>query len=100
MFTGNHRRDGGGYGLTSSERTKLTPPQLAKRWGISPEKVIAWIKRGELAAIDVSATRGGRPRYRIDETDIADFEQSRRVVTELPRPSPRKPRGNDTIEFF
>ncbi|MFL5242979.1 MAG: helix-turn-helix domain-containing protein [Gemmataceae bacterium] len=81
------------------ERTKLTPPELAYRWGISPDKVLAWIRAGELRAIDAS-TRRGRPRYLIDISDIVSFEQ-RREVDPFPRQS-RRPRKNDesTTKYF
>lgn len=38
--------------MTPGVRTKLSPPELAKRWGIDPAKVIAWIHSGELRAIN------------------------------------------------
>jgi len=53
--------------MTADSRDKLTPPEVARRWGVAPETVISWIRSGELKAIDVSARPGiGRPRYRID----------------------------------
>jgi hypothetical protein len=58
---------------------KLTPPQVAKQWGVAPEKIVAWIRSGELKAIDASTSRGKRPRYLIDIKDLAAFEQSRLV---------------------
>ncbi|MEZ6044290.1 MAG: helix-turn-helix domain-containing protein [Planctomycetaceae bacterium] len=59
----------------------LTPPDLARRWGIKPEKVIAWIRAGELRAMDFSAVPGvGRPRYRIRLSDAESFEKLREVV--------------------
>jgi len=72
-----------------ASRTKLSPPALAAKWGVSPEKVIAWIRSGELRAIDAATTRGGRPRYLIDVDDISDFEQ-RREVQPPPRPAKRR----------
>jgi hypothetical protein len=30
------------------ERTELTPPEVAARWGVAPEKILAWIRSGEL----------------------------------------------------
>ena len=62
-------------------RTKLTPPQLAKRLGVSTEKIYAWIRGGELSAFNAATTQGQRPRYLIDESDIADFERRRKVMT-------------------
>src|SRR5437660_5835359 len=43
-------------------KVKLTPPEVAKMWGITPEKVIAFIRSGELRAINVATRLGGRPR--------------------------------------
>jgi len=77
----------------------LTPPQVASRLRVSPEKVIAWIRAGELRAIDV-ATRGSRrPRYRIDPADLVAFENGRAVVAR-PAPSRRRRRSPEVIEFF
>ncbi|MFV1968387.1 MAG: helix-turn-helix domain-containing protein, partial [Pirellulaceae bacterium] len=77
-------------------RTKLTPPELASRWGISPEKVVAWVRSGELRAIDASTRRGGRPRYLIDISDVEAFER-RRAVAPPPPSSTRTHRKDDGI---
>lgn len=70
------------------KKTKTTPPQLARRWGISNDKVLAWIRSGELRAMDAGIRPGlGRPRYLIDEADIEKFELKRSN-----RPEPPKPR--------
>ena len=80
-------------------RTKITPPELARRWGIDVHKVHAWIKRGELRAIDASERVGvGRPRYLIDEADIAAFEEKRSAAQ--PRAAKRRTRqAAGVIEF-
>jgi len=62
------------------ERTKLSPPQYAKRLGVSVAKVTHFIRTGQLKAMDVSANRGNRARYLIDLADIERFEKSRQVV--------------------
>ena len=43
-----------------AQRTKLTPPQPARRWGISADKILRWIASGELVATNAAATAGGR----------------------------------------
>jgi predicted site-specific integrase-resolvase len=73
-------------------KRKWTPPELAELWGIAPDKVLRWIRSGELRAIDASTRCGRRPRYLIDADDIADFERRRRVVPDE-RPAPRPPRN-------
>lgn len=67
----------------------LTPPQLAKLWGVTPEKVIAWIRAGELPAFNVAETMGSRPRYRISREDLDTFKARRAVVKRKPTPKPR-----------
>jgi len=81
-------------------RAKLTPPQLARLWGISPDKVLNWIRSGELRAINVAATPGGRPRYLIDRTDVQAFETRRAVVAVIPLHRRKKPISKDVIGFF
>lgn len=73
-------------------RKKLTPPDIAKAWGVSPDKVLAWIRNGELKAINVATKVGlSRPRYKIDPKDLAAFEERRtvRVVERTSRPTRR-----------
>jgi hypothetical protein len=65
---------------SDTRRKKITPPELARQWGIDPHKVIAWVRSGELRAIDVATHRGGRPRYLIDLADVAAFEEARLVA--------------------
>ena len=78
----------------------VTPPKLAVRWGVKPEKVIGFIHSGELRAFDVSVRVGvGRPRYRIPPDAIIEFE-SRRTVCPPSKSRRRKKQSPDVIEFF
>jgi transposase len=63
----------------------LTPPQLAKRYGVSADKVVGWILAGELAAVNLATVANGRPRYKIAEEAVQVFEQRRAVVSPPPR---------------
>lgn len=65
--------------------TWLTPPQIADRLGVSPDKVHAWIRSGELAACDLSERRGCRPRWRVDPADLDAFLSRRRAQPPAPR---------------
>jgi hypothetical protein len=60
-----------------NEPQKISPNELAKRWRIDVQKVLKWIKSGELLAINVALTTDKRQQYRIDERDIEDFERRR-----------------------
>ncbi|MDP6558283.1 MAG: helix-turn-helix domain-containing protein [Pirellulaceae bacterium] len=72
-------------------KRKLTPPEIARLWGITSDKVLAWIRSGELRAIDASTKCGDRPRYLIDVDDLAAFERSRsNVATPPAKPAKRR----------
>ena len=78
----------------------LTPPQVAKQLGVSPDKVRGWIAKGELPATNVATGKGGQPRYRISETDLADF-QKKRQPSKPPVPAPRRRKKDpNVIPFF
>ena len=79
----------------------MTPPEMARQWGIGVDKVLAWIRSGELRAINVASQREGRPRYLIDLADIAVFEAARSVAASTPVARRRRRRCDATItEFF
>ena len=56
---------------------RFSPPRAARRYGVAHEKILAWIKSGELRAINVATRPTGRPRYLIDEADLLAFEAKR-----------------------
>jgi hypothetical protein len=78
----------------------LTPPQVARRHGVSPDKVLGWIHSGELRAINVAARRGGRPRWRIDPADLVVFEQARSAVPRAAARPKRRRQVAGVIEYF
>ncbi|MDZ4784054.1 MAG: helix-turn-helix domain-containing protein [Planctomycetia bacterium] len=81
-------------------KRKFTPPEVARLFGVEPGKIIAWIRTGELRAINGATKRGQRPRYLIDVADIEAFERSRQVIP-VPAASPRRKRSTENVvEFF
>ncbi len=60
-----------------TDRELLTPPQVAEMYGVQAGKVIAWIRNGELRAINLATRPRGRPRWRIDRRDLEAFEAGR-----------------------
>ena len=62
-----------------------TPPQVADVLGVGHDKILVWIHSGELRAIDVSTTRGQRPRWRISRIDLEDFLKRRAAIPRSPR---------------
>lgn len=74
----------------STEKQKLTPPEVARSYGVKEEKILAWIRSGELRAFNAATRPTGRPRFLIDKADLEAFENSRAVV-----PPPKKTRRRD-----
>ncbi len=66
----------------------LTPPQLAKEWGVHVDKIYAFIRSNELRATNTAIKPGGKARYRIHRQDAEDFQRRRQ---NLP-PPPVSPR--------
>ena len=60
----------------------LTPTLIATRLRVSPEKVLGWIRKGELRAVNVSDSH--RPRYRVSPDDLEAFLEQREVQPRAP----------------
>jgi hypothetical protein len=81
-------------------RVKLTPPMLAERWGISREKVIAWIENNELRAVNIATTLEGKhKRWLIDIADVLAFEAARSNSPPIPAQRRRKAAPSEVVEY-
>ena len=80
-------------------RRCYTPPTLAEYLGVTPEKIILWIRRGELVASNITADPQGRPRYVITPQAVETFLASRQPVPPTPRPKRRR-KSADEVDFF
>ena len=81
---------------------KLTPPEVARRLGVSADKVLVWVHSGELRAVNLATKPHGRPRFAIDEADLDAFEEQRRVRAPAPVSRRRRKQRKEAsiIEFF
>ena len=72
----------------------LTPADVAARLGVGVGKVLGWIRRGQLRAIDVASEPGPgkRRRWRVKPADLATFEQER-ATGHLPTPPVQLPKS-------
>jgi excisionase family DNA binding protein len=67
--------------MPAREQPPYTVPEIAKFLRVRPDKVLTWIRAGELRGYNVTAKLGGRPKYRVNHADFLDFQLRR---TELP----------------
>lgn len=56
----------------------FVPRALAKRWSVCVDKVLGFIKTGELRAFNVASAKSRRPRYRISIEEVRRFEEKTR----------------------
>jgi excisionase family DNA binding protein len=73
----------------SSKRTAesverfLTPSEIARRLRVSSERVMGWIRRAELRAVNLGDSR--RSKYRVRPADLESFLTMREVQPPTPR---------------
>ena len=79
----------------------LTVAEVATRYGTTPHTVGAWIRSGELRAVNVSRSRTAkRPTWRIPPTAIEAFEAAR-APQQQPAVKARKRKTNaEVIAFY
>lgn len=63
--------------VTDAAVTYLSPKQVAVMWRTSHDKVLDFIKTGELEAFNVATRSTGRPRFRITLAAVKAFEERR-----------------------
>lgn len=82
--------------MTASGSEYLTPPQFARRLGVSEDKVLQWIHSGELRAFNAAVDADGdRPRWRISLEEIERFMEAR--ANKPPQPKPPKKRRRRAV---
>jgi len=66
----------------------VTVRELCERYGVGEHTVLAWIRSGELRAVNVGRRQGaGKPRWRVTAEALATFELLR-----TPQPPPPRTR--------
>ena len=83
----------------NKDQQVFTPPELAKRWRVSSDKVRNFIATGELVAFNVANKQSGRPRYRISIEEVRKFE-ARRATPPKPQVKRKMKKPQGIIEFF
>jgi len=78
----------------------LSPKQVARMWGISHDKVLAFIRTSELSAFNVAAKSSRRPRYKITLSAVKQFEEGhsgRDTAKVQPASRRRRQRSRSTL---
>jgi hypothetical protein len=72
--------------------TGFTVADLCRRWRVGPDKIHAFLRKGELIGVNVASTLSGRPQWRITAESVEQFER-RRSSAPPPKPPRRRRRG-------
>ena len=72
---------------------------ICDKFAVGEHTVLGWIRRGELKAINVSRKPTGRPKWRVTQEALQEFELARTPTPTPPRTRRRK-RAGDVIEFY
>jgi excisionase family DNA binding protein len=64
--------------MNDAYKPYLKPTEIAKLLRVSQDKVLGWIRRAQLRAVNVSDSV--RPRYRVSQESLDDFLKAREVV--------------------
>jgi hypothetical protein len=77
----------------------FTVAELRRRWRIGVDKILGFIRRGELIAVNVRTSRCGRAQYRITPDAVRAFEESR--SSKPPRkPQRRRPHQRPAVDYI
>ena len=73
---------------------------LAARWRIGGDRIRAMIQRGELAALNVSPSKAGKPRFVVTAEEVERWEARHRVAEPRRLRAPRRKRPPAMIDFY
>ncbi len=76
----------------------LTVREVALRYRVGEDKVRAWIRNGELRAINTAALVCGKCRWVIPPEALPEFERRRAASTEKPKSQKRA--HTSAIDFY
>jgi excisionase family DNA binding protein len=79
----------------------FTVADLCERFGVGEHTVLGWIRSGELKAMNVGRSPGGKkPRWRISAEAVSDFELRRTPAPAAMTPQRRRRIASSVIKFF
>ena len=76
----------------------FVPRELAARWGVCVDKVLNFIRAGELRAFNLASKTSKRPRYRISVAEVERFEQETRAAAAPAQTPPEAPRRRNAVQ--
>lgn len=99
--------------LVSSELARSTQPlrrpegnlrgfsvaDLCRRWKVGPDKILGFLRRGELIGVNLATNLSARPQWRITPESVELFEL-RRSSAPPPKPARRKRNATGFVDYY
>jgi excisionase family DNA binding protein len=77
-----------------------TVSDVSRTYNVNLNTVLGWISSGELKAVNVGRAPGRKkPRWRIPESALAEFERLR-TPSAIPPRTNRRRQSADTVNFY
>lgn len=74
--------------------------QIGERFKVGEHTVLGWIRAGELQAINVARTPGGKPHWRVSAEALQTFELLRTAMPVVPQSHRRRHPAKNVITFY
>jgi hypothetical protein len=84
--------------VSDSDLRGYSVTDLCLRWKVGPDKVRAFLRRGELVGVNLATNLSARPQWRITPESVVLFER-RRSSTPPAKPA-RRHRRRQEIDFY
>ena len=82
------------------ETNAISPAEYAGRLGVGIHKILAWIKAGELAAVNVASKCSSRPQWRLPPSAIEAFERNRAAQPPATKTRRLAAKSQDYTKYF
>jgi len=76
-----------------------TVREVARRYRVGVARVLGWIRRRELRAIDRRDASSARPSYVVTAEALAEFERGRCGASAPPK-APRRRKKTEEVDYF
>jgi hypothetical protein len=84
--------------MSETHPAGLTVADVARRYRVSPDKIRAFIAKGEIVAVNTATVLCGKPRWVITPEALVAFER-RRAGGPPPKPARRRKR-REMVDYF
>jgi len=86
--------------MASETDEMVTPPALARQWGVASGKIIRLIHSHQLRAVNLAVDPLGKPRWRIPKGEVARFLAERMLQPAVRRPRKNRVAASTQREYF